>query len=224
MNFNPCVTEIIATTSFDATLQVWNILNANCISKLTCNDAVFGCDWNYNGSLLGLTTKEKLIKIFDPRKNEITHTTAGFEGSKTQRMLFMGNSDLFLATGFSKSNERQIRMFDLRNVETPIQTLAIDNQSSSHQPYYDADTSLLYLPGRGESTVKYYELVNGSFKKASEYSSSDPAKSSIFIPKRFANYNKCEMATMLKLTKNWLSYVHFYYPKKVKTINSLNFI
>ena len=164
---------------------------------------------------MGVSTKEKLIKIYDPRKNEQTHNVQGFEGTKTQKMLFMGNADYFLATGFSRSNERQIRVFDLRNVEKPVQSLAVDNNSSTQQPHYDPDTGLLFLAGRGESTVKYYEFANGSFKKASEFTSPDPSKSSIFLQKKFVNYNKCELATMLKLTKNWLSYVHFYYPKKV---------
>ena len=169
--------------------------------------------------MVGVSTKEKLIKIFDPRKNEQTHNVHGFEGAKTQKMLFMGNSEYFLATGFSKTNERQIRVFDLRNVEKPVQTLGIDTNSSTQQPYYDADTGLLFVAGRGESTVKYFEFANGLFKKASEFSTAEPSKSSIFLQKRFVNYNKCELATMLKLTKNWVSYVHFNYPKKVCFFN-----
>lgn len=169
--------------------------------------------------MIGVATKEKLIKIFDPRKNEQTHNVQGFEGSKTQKMLFMGNTDYFLSTGFSRSSERQIRVFDLRNTETPVQKLAVDNASSSHQPYYDSDTNLLFLAGRGESTVKYFEFINGNFKKAAEFTTGEPSKSSIFLQKKFVDYNKCELATMLKLTKNWVSYVHFYYPKKVKFIN-----
>jgi len=127
----------------------------------------------------------------------------------------MGNSDYFMATGFSKSNERQIKVFDLRNLEKPVQTLGIDDNSGNLQPYYDPDTGLLFLASRGESTVRYFEFANGLFKKAADFSTSEPSKSSIFLQKRFVNYNKCELATMLKLTKNWISYVHFYYPKKV---------
>jgi len=146
----------------------------------------------------------------------MTHQTNGFDGNKIQKMLFMGNTDNFLVTGFSKTNERQIRVYDMRNIEKPIQTIGIDNSSSTQQPYYDHDSGLLFCAGRGESTVKYFEFINGAFKKASEFTTSEPSKSSIFLQKRFVNYNKCELATMLKLTKNWISYVHFNYPKKVR--------
>ncbi len=127
----------------------------------------------------------------------------------------MGNVDTIVATGFNKKNERQIKLFDMRKPDETIQSLTIDSQSYNMQPYFDPDTNLLFIPGKGESSVKYYELINGQFKKASDYSSQDSARSSIFLPKRFCNYNRCELAQMLKLTKNWISYVHFIYPKKV---------
>lgn len=200
----------------DSSLHVWNFTNSQNIAKLQLTESIFGCDWNYNGSLVGITSKEKLIKIFDPRNNLVTHQTNGFDSIKAQKMLFMGKSDYFLATGFSKNNERQIKLFDLRNITDPIQTLGIDHQAFSVQPYYDADSMLLFLPGKGEATVKYYEFMNGNFKKASDFSSSEPSKSSSFVQKRFVNYNKCEIARMVKLTKNSVSYVHFFYPKKVE--------
>jgi len=40
------------------------------------------------------------------------------------------------------------------------------------------------------------------------------------MAKRFVNYNKCELNTMVKLTKNWVGFVHFYYPKKVEQYDS----
>ncbi len=206
---------MVATSSFDGTVHVWNILNSSTISKLNCGEGVYYADWNHNGSLIAASTKEKLIKVFDPRKGEETHSTQGFEGSKVQKVLFMGNSTNLLSTGFSKANERQIRVFDLRNFEKPVQTLTVDGSSCTQQPYYDDDTGLLFLAGRGESTVKYFEYSNGAFKKANEFTTADPSKSSVFLNKRFVNYHKCELATMLKLTKNYVSYVHFYYPKKV---------
>ncbi len=205
-------------------MQVWNILNSNTIAKFNCGEGVFGSDWNHNGSLLGVTTKEKLIKIFDPRKTDSIHTIQGFEGNKTQKMLFMGNSDYFLATGFSKANDREVRVFDLRSVEKPVQVLRVDNNSATLQPYYDADSGLLFLAGRGESTVKYFEFSNGTFKKANEFSTAEPSKSSAFLQKRYVNYNKCELATMIKVTKNWVSYVHFSYPKKVFLIFFISFL
>ena len=141
-----------------------------------------------------------------------------YDGNKTARMNFMGNTDFVACTGHSKNNDRQIKIFDMKKFDEPIQTLNVDHQSYTCQNYYDEDTSLLFIPGRGESTCKYYELVNGSFKKAAEFTSSDASRSSTFMAKRFVNYNKCELNTMVKLTKTWVGFVHFYYPKKVRNL------
>lgn len=197
-------------------MQVWNISTGETIAVHQRDDALFGCDWNYNGSMVGFTTKDKNICIFDPRKNEVAMEVNAFDGNKTAKMHFMGNSDLVVCTGHSKSNDRQIKLFDTKKFDKPIQTLNIDHQSYSSQTFYDADTNMLFLNGRGESTCKYYELVDGVIKKAADYTSSDASRSCAFVPKRFMNYNKCELNRMVKLTKNWISYVSFYFPKKVK--------
>lgn len=199
----------------DGTLHNWNILTGQPISVYEREGALYGCEWNHNGSMVGFTTRDRQICVFDPRKNEIAMETNGFDGNKNIRMNFMGNNDLICATGHSRNNDRQIKLFDMKKFDTPLQTLNVDHQSYTCQNFYDPDTQLLFIPGRGESTCKYYELVNGQFKKAAEFTSSDPSKSCAFLPKRFVNYNKCELNTMVKLTKNWVGFVHFYYPKKV---------
>lgn len=200
----------------DGALHAWNIVTGQefAIHERE-NGALFGSEWNHNGSMIGFTDKERHICVFDPRKNEIALEVNAFDGNKNANMCFMGNTDMIACTGHSKNNDRQIKLFDMKKFDTPVQTLNVDHQSYTCQTYYDADTQLLFIPGRGESTCKYYELVNGAFKKAAEFTSTDAARSSTFMPKRFVNYNKCELNTMVKLTKSWVGYVHFNYPKKV---------
>jgi coronin-1B/1C/6 len=202
----------------DGTLHAWNISTGQEIAIHEREGALYGAEWNHNGSMIGFTSKERHICVFDPRKNQIAMEVNAYDGNKTSRMNFMGNTDLIVCTGHSKNNDRQIKIFDMKKFDEPLQTLNVDHQSYTCQNYYDADTSLLFIPGRGESSCKYYELVNGAFKKAAEYTSPDAARSCTFMAKRFVNYNKCELNTMVKLTKNWVGFVHFYYPKKVKEI------
>jgi len=196
-------------------MNAWNIQTGQQIAAYERGEALYGSEWNHNGSMVGFTTRDKNICVFDPRKNQLAMEVNAFDGNKNAKMNFMGNTDLILCTGHTKNNDRQIKVFDMKKFDAPIQTLLVDKQAYTCQNYYDHDTTMLYIPGRGESSCKYYELVNGAFKKAAEFTSEDPARSCTFMPKRFVNYNKSELATMVKLTKNWVGYVHFYYPKKV---------
>lgn len=201
----------------DGNCCVWNLVTGQEVGRIEKehNQGLYGSEWNHNGSLVGFTTRDKNICIFDPRKNIQAMEVNAFDGNKNCKMSFMGNTDLLLATGHGKNNDRQIKIFDMKKFDAPVQVLNVDKAAYTCQNYYDPDTHMLYIPGRGESSVKYYELVNGAFKAAATFNSEDSARASTFMQKRFVNYNKSELATMVKLTKNYVGFVHFYYPKKV---------
>ena len=73
-------------------------------------------DWNSLGSLLTATTKDKLVHVFDPRsKEESSHLSVqAHEGIKTHKAVWLDGEHL-ATTGFSKNNERQIRLWDTTN-------------------------------------------------------------------------------------------------------------
>ena len=56
--------------------------------------------------------------------------------------------DTCLSVGFSSKNERQFKLWDLKNSSTPMQTHVIDTLTGVITPYFDADSNLIYLPGR----------------------------------------------------------------------------
>jgi coronin-1B/1C/6 len=135
------------------------------------------------------------------------------ESSKSQKMQFL-NSDYLFSCGFNKSNERQIKLYDLRNFTESVQNVPVDSQTGTMIPFYDPDTGLIYVPGRGEGNIKYFDFSNNTIKFASEYRSSVPQKGIAAFPKRACNYNKCEVTRFAKLTINSIEYVSFYVPKR----------
>jgi coronin-1B/1C/6 len=219
INFHPTVADIIASAGFDNTVNVWNFVNGNSYSKININDNPLCLEWNENGSLLGITTKEKMIHLLDPRGNKIEMSTKGCESNKTQKMGFLGDTDYIYNTGVSKANERQIKLFDMRNFNEAIAVVPVDSQTGIMMPHYDADTGLLYVPGRGEGNIKYFDFSAGSLKFANEYRSNVQQKGIASFAKRTMNYNKCEIARFAKLSINAVEYLSFYFPKRVTCIN-----
>jgi coronin-1B/1C/6 len=191
--YHPCVEELIASSSFNNTVNIWNIKNMQSYCKVGSHENPISMDWNYNGSLVGVTTKEKMIHIIDPRGNKITLSTKNSESTKPQKMGFL-DSNYLISCGVSKSNERQIRFFDMRNFSESCSVTTLDSQTGTSMPYYDSDTGLIFLPGRGEGNIKLSEFSNGTIKFATEYRSSVPQKGVAAFPKRAMNYNRCEMA------------------------------
>ena len=69
-------------------------------------------------------------------------------------------------------------------------------------PFYDEDTSLLYLIGKGDGNIRWYELINDAphIFYLGEYRSSTSAKGACLVPKRGLNIMKNETARILKMT------------------------
>jgi len=125
------------------------------------------------------------------------------------------SGDICFSVGFSSKNERQYKLWDLKNFSAPLQTQYIDNLTGVISPFWDSDTSMIYLPGKGEGNLRFYEYKANSVNYINEYKSSVPQKSVAFFPKRTMNYNKSEIARFAKLTQNSVEYLSFFIPKRV---------
>ena len=219
VNFNPVCSDIIASASFDNTLHVWNMLKAEKISKVTLKEYPTSMEWNYNGSLICCTAKDKNIYVSDPRADKIIVTTKAHDSPKTMKMTWISEYEI-ISTGFNKSNTREMKLWDIRKVkddlsiESPVQNLTIDHQSGIPTPYFDYDIKLLFVFGRGEGNMHFYDLNDGTVKPCNDYLSSDPTDSIVMFDKKSMDYNKCELDRFAKYSKKNIFYLSFNYPKK----------
>lgn len=62
--------------------------------------------------------------------------------------------------GFDAARLRQIIIRDLRNFKTPEKTLELDCSTGILMPLYDPDTKMLFLAGKGDSTISYMEFTD----------------------------------------------------------------
>ena len=219
VNFNPVCSDLIASASFDNTVHVWNMLKAEKISKVTLKEYPTSMEWNYNGSLICCTSKDKNIYVCDPRADKIIITTKAHDSPKTMKMTWVGEHQI-ISTGFNKSNTREMKLWDIRKVkddlsiESPVQNLTIDHQSGIPTPYFDYDIKILYVFGRGEGNMHFYDLNDGTVKPCNDYLSSDPTDSIVMFDKKSMDYNKCELDRFAKYSRKNIFYLSFNYPKK----------
>uniref|UniRef100_A0A3B1K304 Coronin n=1 Tax=Astyanax mexicanus TaxID=7994 RepID=A0A3B1K304_ASTMX len=114
------------------------------------------------------------------------------------------NGSLFCTT----CKDRRLRVCDPRkrevvatNFEEPIALLELDTSNGVLLPFYDPDTSLVYLCGKGDSSVRYFEITEEPpyVHYLSTYSSKEPQRGMGFMPKRGVDVSKCEIARLYKL-------------------------
>lgn len=216
--FHPTAMNILATTSFDHTVKVWDIEAQSEVFNFEGHgDAPTSFDWNTDGSLALTTCKDKQIRIFDPRTAESAQECKGFEGAKKPVAVWVDNHQKFAAVGFSKSSSRAYGLWDPRNLAAgPVNTTDIDQSAGQFMIRYDPDNSVLYLAGKGDSSVKYFEITDEEpfAYFLSEFRHGESTKGIGWLPKRDLNTGKCEVMRALRLLRDKIQPVSFQVPRK----------
>jgi len=68
-----------------------------------------------------------------------------------------------------------------------------------------SDNGVLFLAGKGDGNIRYYECEGDTLHPLSEYKSSDPQRGMCFLPRRALNVSECEIARAYKITASGLS-------------------
>jgi len=214
-NFNPVASNVFASSSADFTVKIWDIEKGQNIHTVDGHaDLILSLDWNQNGSQLATTCKDKKVRVCDPRTNVISQEVVAHQGVKSSRVCWM--RDKLITIGFSKTSEREFSIFDSRSLETPLTHLSVDSSAGVIMPFFDPDTNILFLAGKGDGNIRYYEIVDEApyFHYLTEFKSATPQRGMAFVPKRGLNVSECEIARALKLTPNKVEPISFRVPRK----------
>ncbi|KAJ5123749.1 hypothetical protein N7448_009846 [Penicillium atrosanguineum] len=214
--FNPAAENVLATASGDYTVKIWDIEAG--APKLTLNvgDIVQSQSWSGNGSLLVTTSRDKKLRIWDVRQERPAHESNGHSGAKNSRAIWLGERDRIATTGFSKMSDRQLALWDIRAAREPMSGFkTLDSGSGVCMPFWDEGNSCLYLAGRGDGNIRYFEVVNDKFEFLSEYKSADPQRGIAFMPKRGVNMHENEIARAYKtINDGYIEPVSFIVPRR----------
>lgn len=176
-----------------------------------------GLEWSQNGSMLGTITKDRVLTVFDPRKDGSAVSVSTHEGSRPQKLCWLGNSSTVLTAGFSKIAEREYAVWDLRDFTQPLIKKRLDDYGGIPFPFFDEDSQVLYIAGKGESAISYFQYNTESpnlIDFLHVFKGKDPQKGVSFMPKRVVDVISCEAARAVRLTGKQIEYVHFKVPRK----------
>jgi coronin-1B/1C/6 len=219
IRFHPTANNILASTSADQTVKLWDVEKQVEVSSL--NDVhdqlIQDIVWDYTGTCYATASKDKHVRIVDARAAAVVSTIdTAHEGAKSTKLTYLGNLDKLISVGFTRQSQRQFKIWDPRNVSTELKRVDVDQAAGVIMPFYDPDTQLLYLAGKGDGNVRFYEIVNENpyCYPVSDQRSQVPAKGMAWVPKRGLNIMGCETARLLKLTSNSVEPLCFFVPRK----------
>jgi len=217
LNWNPVANNVLATTSADFTVKFWDVETGQSKADVTGHaDIIQSSCWDYTGANYATASKDKKVRVVDPRAKRVAHEVEAHQGIKGMRVTYLGRKNKLFSMGFSKISERQFSLWDPRSMDKPVHTENIDTGSGILMPFYDNDTNVLYLAGKGDGNVRYYELVDDApyIYFLSEYKSATPQRGMGWVAKTQLETSTCEIARLLKLTASAVEPISFNVPLK----------
>eukprot|EP01135_Chromosphaera_perkinsii_P009382 Nk52_evm58s1737 gene=Nk52_evmTU58s1737 len=200
--WHPTANNILYSSSADLTIRAWNVETGEQVLMIEGHgDTIYDMTFSYDGSKLATTCKDKKIRVFDAHTGELIHEALGHQGTKPSRCVWLGKMNRIFSTGFSRMSERQYSIWDADNLEAPLKTEILDTSSGVLMPFFDPDVNMVYIGGKGDGNIRYYEVVDDKpyIYFLSEYKSSTPQRGFGWMPKRGCDVTQCEVARFYKL-------------------------
>ncbi|NWX90314.1 CORO7 protein, partial [Nothoprocta pentlandii] len=205
IRFHPVASDILVSSSYDMTVRIWELgagQDVLCLQGHT--EQIFSVAWSPDGQKLATVSKDGRLRLYDPRRSpqpEQVGTGAGTgaaaarhgltqpfcpaqegpgpEGGRGARLVWVCGGDYLLASGFDSRSERRILLYRAQDLSAgPLAVLGIDVAPSTLLPFYDEDTSMLFLTGKGDTRVFLYEVTPEPpyFLECNSFSCSEPHK------------------------------------------------
>ncbi|GMF03117.1 unnamed protein product [Ambrosiozyma monospora] len=192
VKYNPVAADVLASSSFDYSVKIWDLEQKKCIVTLKHKDLVTSFSWNYNGTKIATASRDKKLRIWDARSGELLSEGPGHAGAKATRVVWLGNTERIATTGFDRFSERQLGVWKADKLEEgSIGGLySLDASSGVLMPFFDASTNLLFIAGKGDGNVRYYEFENDELFELSEFQSTSPQRGFAIAPKRSVNKSR----------------------------------
>jgi len=181
LSFHPLAADVLLTADAGKTVQLWDITTGQSHVTLPEHKAApTSFSWSADGKLLASSCKDKQVRLFDPRSSSSLVASAedhsGVKGAQNTFVGKQGEPELLLTAGTSKGTDRELALWDPRNMSKRLTTVRVDSGSSHLFPFADRDLGLVYVAGKGDGNIRYYELGSDEplLHYLNEYKSKDP--------------------------------------------------
>lgn len=161
--------------------------------------------WNYDGSMLLTMSLDKQVRLVDPRvSNGAVLQTEAHTGRRQSSVVWCGRLEHFVTTGSDRMQERELKLWDPRNLSKHVHRQRLDSSIGQLFPFYDDDVNLLYLLGKGDRSVRSFEVDfgrgTGTIQALDHSVLANMTFAAAMLPKQACDTTSCEVARILNLS------------------------
>jgi len=221
MKWHPVAENIMCTASTDYVVKIWDVEAGKAVlnSKDHATNIIQSIDFNYDGSLVVTNAKDKIVKILDPRAQNVVAQCESHIGVKGGRALWLGKHNLIMSVGFGSGASREYKVYDPRNFASAICVTNLDSAAGIIMPFYDEDSDILFLAGKGDGIIRFYEILPNEEPKSicqhlGQFSSNNPTNAACSLPRRSCDVSQTEIIRIYKISKGTIVPLKFQVPRK----------
>ncbi|XP_042209548.1 coronin-7-like [Homarus americanus] len=214
--FHP-TTEFLLTVAYFDTVKLWDIKHEKEVYSFSGHeDQVQNTSWDGTGSLFVSTSRDRTIRIVDPRADKVAYEAESHKSPKDSRVQWLGQTDRILSTGWDSSRVREVRLRDLRNFSKPYKIQGFDSSTGILMPLYDPDTNMVFLAGKADVSIMYWEVTDKDpfLTEGLKHNGSVQTKGACLVPKRGLDVMAGEVNRLLQLTSNAIIPITYQVPRK----------
>ncbi|WFD00304.1 Coronin-like protein crn1 [Malassezia yamatoensis] len=220
VQFHPTAENVLAAATGDHAIKLFDVEKQQAKVELRgFTDSIQSMTFDWTGSTIAATCRDKKLRLFDTRTPDPVYTVEGHGGIKGARAVWCGDKPRLITTGFSKMSERQMFLWDVTQPDKPLTTVSLDSSNGILMPFW-SDNNIVFLAGKGDGNIRYYELESDQLHYLTEYKSVEPQSGMAFLPRRSLNVDENEIARMYKVTNSLVQPVSFYVPRRADSFQA----
>ncbi|XP_007556448.1 coronin-7-like isoform X1 [Poecilia formosa] len=217
VHFHPTSSGLLAVATTKSPL-IWDTSrqDAPLAALEQHSDQLQSLSWKRDGSLLASSSKDKMLRVFDPRAQLTPVQSAkSLQSNKDSRILW-ARDDFLLTTGFDTMRTREVRLWDSRKLSSSVSSLSLGTSSGLLVPLFDDDTGLLMLTGIGDTAVDCFEVSAAEpfLTQVSHCLTDASTRGAAMVPKLALDVISCEVVRVLQLTDSCIVPISYQVPRK----------
>uniref|UniRef100_A0A3Q3EWL6 Coronin n=1 Tax=Kryptolebias marmoratus TaxID=37003 RepID=A0A3Q3EWL6_KRYMA len=208
IEWHPTAENLLLSSAYDYKVLLWDVSRADAVirrpvrvvlmpvhHRYPSEALLLSVSFNSDGSRLAVTSKDRRVRVLDPRAGKILQVPVSGT-HKANKVLYINGLKMLLSTGSS-----QIVLWDSDDLSEPLFEEDLDGSAGVLFPFYDPDTQLLYLAGKGDGNIRVYELSSEKphVSFLTEFRSLLPQKGLGVMPKRGLDVGACEVFRFYRL-------------------------
>ncbi|XP_029940408.1 coronin-2A [Salarias fasciatus] len=213
IEWHPTAENLLLSSAYDYKVLLWDVSLIGAVIRSPVRVVLMPIHHRYpsealllsvsfsgDGSRLAVASKDRRVRVLDPRKGKILQVSSA-KLHKANKVLYIGGSKILLSTGSSPWNHRQIILWNPDDLSRPLFEEEVDVSAGVLFPFYDPDTRMLYLAGKGDGNIRSYELSADEPRISflTEFRSLLPQKGLGVMPTRGLDHTSCEVFRFYRL-------------------------